>query len=616
MKNFLTLFVLALSCSLLVANGANIQEHLSKRAIKPKTRSNALGGMLRQKQAHQSDDMGMAKKQCDAEKEHLQTEIDELRNEIKALKSKNSNVIQPGRVCCMALTASCMSCSAGISVEAFCKQTKNKNVIGCKKQDSTALKDNKPRMCCKSMSAKCIACSKGITVEELCEGASNMIPGCSGVEKNTKVMKPPAVDEDETEEAEEAENCQSKVENCCKSKFKPSCVSCRARNKVNALKYELCTKNKALEGTDDNGKDENPDDDEENDAPLEEQEKPKRPSSYDGPCMFNGKEDKGAPFCHDYDRMWGMPSDYDPKSKPGTSLLEVGEPKNIKWVVDLVKQIETAYPKDNWKTLATRLRKIVYFGKLWDMLIPKAKKTEVLAVKGAATQDVIKSLTTPNLNVRDPTGQQIDLNHVWVGIDVANYPATNLAVRILGGLKGPAVATWAGDVGSVLGEYYYRTQGAGDLDRYYEIMSGDDDMYSNADGYGIALQKLPSGSRNWKLSKRIEHYYANNINKRVTYMCDASGIKFKKRGKSKGKLTWNSKRKVKAQIRRFAKLWRIHQCPHGWKKCVIPTSKDPLHQKPTTVHTAKMGKTYLKSERDAVTNKFIKWLETHLKKEN
>jgi len=43
---------------------------------------------------------------------------------------------------------------------------------------------------------------------------------------------------------------------------------------------------------------------------------------------------------------------------------------------------------------------------------------------------------------------------------------------------------------------------------------------------------------------------------------------------------------------------------HGWKKCLIPTSKDPLHQKPKTAHTAKMGKTYLKSERDYVIDKF------------
>ena len=74
------------------------------------------------------------------------------------------------------------------------------------------LKDNKRRICCRAMSAKCIACSKGITVEELCEGASSMIPGCSSVKKDIKVAKPPAVDAEETEEAG---TCQMKVEKCC-----------------------------------------------------------------------------------------------------------------------------------------------------------------------------------------------------------------------------------------------------------------------------------------------------------------------------------------------------------------------------------------------------------------
>ena len=74
------------------------------------------------------------------------------------------------------------------------------------------LKDNKRRICCRAMSAKCIACSKGITVEELCEGASSMIPGCSSVKKDVKVAKPPAVDAEETEEAG---TCQMKVEKCC-----------------------------------------------------------------------------------------------------------------------------------------------------------------------------------------------------------------------------------------------------------------------------------------------------------------------------------------------------------------------------------------------------------------
>ena len=99
-------------------------------------------------------------------------------------------------------------------------------------------------------------------------------------------------------------------------------------------------------------------------------------------------------------------------------------------------------------------------------------------------------------------------------------------------------------------------------------------------------------------------------------MCDAAGLNFKKRGRKKGQLTWNAKRKIKSQIRRFAKLWRIHQCPHGWKKCVVPTSKDPLHQPPATRRKPRIGKTYLKSEREYVTNRFIKWVEEHLKREN
>ena len=617
-----------------VANGntEDVQQRLLNERATLSPRRNPMAAMLKSKTGKANTNTGG--EQCDEEKSRLQGEIDSLRAEVKDLKEKaetkettkdalQDNKPSPPRMCCRAMTKACLACSKGVSVEEFCKTNGGK--FGCPRK---LIKPSPPpRMCCMAMTANCIACSRGVSVEELCKDAENRVPGCPKP-ITTKPDDDDGKKEKTQKEEEEEVKCDTKQEKCCKSQFSPKCMACRTRNRVNLLKAQLCEKTKGEKPAgekDDDDKadehdDENPDDNEDADPSLEEPEKPKRPSKFDGPCMFEGKEDKDAPFCHDYDRMWGMPSDYNPDTKERDfSLLQtsekVGEAKDIKWVVDLVKKIETAYPYDNWKTLATRLRKIVYFGKLWDMLIPKAKKTGVLAVKGECTQEVINSLTTPNLNVRDPTGQQIDLNHVWVGIDVANFPATNLLVRIFGGLKGPAVATWAGDVGSVLGEFYYKTQGEGDINRYYEIMSGDDDMYSNADGYGIALQKLPSGSRNWKLSQRIEHYYQTNIHKRVTYMMDASGLAFKKKGRKKGQLTWNAKRKIRAQIRRFAKLWRIHQCPHGWKKCLIPTSKDPLHQKPKTVHTAKMGKTYLKSERDYVIDKFIKWVEDHLKKE-
>lgn len=294
------------------------------------------------------------------------------------------------------------------------------------------------------------------------------------------------------------------------------------------------------------------------------------------------------------------------------------EAKDIWWVIDMVKKCEEAYPNDSWKTLATRLRKVVYFGKLWDMLIPGAKEVTVLEQKGSITPEVIAALTKGNNNVKDPKNIGVDLNHIWVGIDVANYPNAKWYFELFSGLDGPAVATWAGDVGSVLGEYYYKTQGEGDLNRYYEIFAGDDDMFANADGYGIANQKLPSGSKNWKLSQRMEYYYKNNMGKRVTYMLDAAGIKWKGKGKKLKLKYWTGTRKVRKQIEKFARLWRIHQCPHGWKKCVKPSKNDPLHAPPKTRRKPSLilGKTYLESELEKAIEKFIDWVEIELRKEN
>ena len=84
----------------------------------------------------------------------------------------------------------------------------------------------------------------------------------------------------------------------------------------------------------------------------------------------------------------------------------------------------------------------LYFGKLWDLLIPGAKKTAVLEQKGAITAEVMAALTAGNNNVKDPKNIGIDLNHIWVGIDVANNPQKWYSlVKLFSGLNGAAVAT-------------------------------------------------------------------------------------------------------------------------------------------------------------------------------
>ena len=52
------------------------------------------------------------------------------------------------------------------------------------------------------------------------------------------------------------------------------------------------------------------------------------------------------------------------------------------------------------------------------------------------------------------------------------------------------------------------------------------------------------------------------------------------------------------------------------KVCCSHFHIDPLHQPPATRRKPRIGKTYLKSEREYVTNRFINWVEAHLKREN
>jgi len=86
--------------------------------------------------------------------------------------------LAPPVACCYAMTADCLACAAGISVEEYCKL--NSKSFGCEKFAAKSLPPVvAPVMCCKAMTADCFACSAGVTVEEFC----NLSPGSIGCEK-------------------------------------------------------------------------------------------------------------------------------------------------------------------------------------------------------------------------------------------------------------------------------------------------------------------------------------------------------------------------------------------------------------------------------------------------
>lgn len=67
--------------------------------------------------------------------------------------------------CCEAMSKSCLACSAGLSVEEYC--TQNPGKYGCPSNTTN------PTACCEAMTKSCLACSEGVSIEEYCKLHSN-----------------------------------------------------------------------------------------------------------------------------------------------------------------------------------------------------------------------------------------------------------------------------------------------------------------------------------------------------------------------------------------------------------------------------------------------------------
>ena len=63
--------------------------------------------------------------------------------------------------CCKAMIKSCLACSEGITVAAFCE--KHPGEYDCPSNTTN------PVVCCEAMLKSCLACSEGVSVEEYCK---------------------------------------------------------------------------------------------------------------------------------------------------------------------------------------------------------------------------------------------------------------------------------------------------------------------------------------------------------------------------------------------------------------------------------------------------------------
>jgi len=80
--------------------------------------------------------------------------------------------------CCSAMIAECLSCTAGMSVESYCAQFPGTD--GCQ----TQFLQTTEQMCCLGMTADCLSCNAGMSVESYCA----QFPGTDGCKTQTQTV--------------------------------------------------------------------------------------------------------------------------------------------------------------------------------------------------------------------------------------------------------------------------------------------------------------------------------------------------------------------------------------------------------------------------------------------
>jgi hypothetical protein len=170
------------------------------------------------------------------------------------------------------------------------------------------------------------------------------------------------------------------------------------------------------------------------------------------------------------------------------------------------------------KLMITRLRKLFYGGRGWDeYLIPGAAAVAPL-YRFAVADPVRREFELPGPNVVDfvvgrpqldgappqltrpgelqdvrmPDGEVVDVGHALAGLDAINHPAAVAPHGLYAMARNVDAVTWAGDLGSALGEILFqrarleRALTDAEVQAQIDLCSPPHDMLGNVDAYAIA----------------------------------------------------------------------------------------------------------------------------------
>lgn len=186
----------------------------------------------------------------------------------------------------------------------------------------------------------------------------------------------------------------------------------------------------------------------------------------------------------------------------------------------VVRGEEDKLPRDerlDAKLMITRLRKLFYGGRGWDeYLIPGAAAVPAL-YRFSVADPIRREFETPGPNVVDfvvgrpqlddappqlthpgelqdvrmPDGEVVDVGHVLAGLDAINHPAAVAPHGLFAMAHNIDAVTWAGDLGSVLGEILFararldRALTDAEVQAQIDLCAPPHDMLGNVDAYVI-----------------------------------------------------------------------------------------------------------------------------------
>lgn len=96
-----------------------------------------------------------------------------------------------------------------------------------------------------------------------------------------------------------------------------------------------------------------------------------------------------------------------------TGDVDVHTLTNTTQVITLLRRIEVSQRLSR-SCLVTQLRKLVYDGAFWDMILPDRSAIPKLGESAGIASVDVAALAKGNNNIFSPDAKTLDLNHVWI----------------------------------------------------------------------------------------------------------------------------------------------------------------------------------------------------------